>query len=140
MVEFALVLPVLLILLFGIFEFGYAFGQYLDVRHAAREGTRLAVVDFAGNDVQGGAQSSAIVAETCSRMEMATDATVTISTAEGSSFEQGGFVEVTVSAPAEQVTGFFSAVLDSVNLSSTVQGRIEVNPRFAVPHTEACPS
>ncbi len=43
-VEMALVAPFLLILLLGIIEFGYIFGQYNEVRHAAREGARFAAV------------------------------------------------------------------------------------------------
>lgn len=44
-VEFALVLPVLVLLLIGIMQFGQAFSAYLAVTHAAREGARLASVD-----------------------------------------------------------------------------------------------
>jgi hypothetical protein len=43
-VEFALVVPVLILLLFGIIQFGMAFGDQLAITHAAREGARLAAV------------------------------------------------------------------------------------------------
>lgn len=39
-VEFALVLPVLILLVFGIIEFGLVFNRWLSVTHAAREGVR----------------------------------------------------------------------------------------------------
>ncbi len=39
-VEFALVLPVLILLVFGIIEFGFVFNRWLGVTHAAREGVR----------------------------------------------------------------------------------------------------
>jgi Flp pilus assembly protein TadG len=42
--EFALVLPLLLILLFGIVEFGIAFNRAQAVEAAAREGARLASI------------------------------------------------------------------------------------------------
>jgi len=42
-VELAVVLPVLLLILLGIAEFGRLFHAYLTVEHAAREGARLAV-------------------------------------------------------------------------------------------------
>jgi hypothetical protein len=45
LVEFALLAPLLILLLFGIIEFGWLFGQYNDVKHGAREGARLAAVD-----------------------------------------------------------------------------------------------
>ncbi len=44
-VELALVLPILIMILFGIFQFGLVFNSYLAVTHAAREGARLASVD-----------------------------------------------------------------------------------------------
>ncbi len=44
-VEFALVLPILLLLVLGIINFGYVFGQKLSLNQAVREGARLAVVD-----------------------------------------------------------------------------------------------
>jgi Flp pilus assembly protein TadG len=47
LVEFAMLAPLLIILLLGIVEFGYLFGQYNEVRHGAHEGARLAAVDDA---------------------------------------------------------------------------------------------
>ena len=41
-IEFAIAAPLLFLLLFGIIDFGWAFSQNLDVKHAAREGARLA--------------------------------------------------------------------------------------------------
>jgi len=43
MVEMALVLPVLLILLFGIIEYGWVFLRVTQVNEAARRGVRMAV-------------------------------------------------------------------------------------------------
>lgn len=43
--EFAIVVPVLLILLFGMLEYGFVFQAQLAVTHAAREGARMAAVD-----------------------------------------------------------------------------------------------
>lgn len=42
-VEFALVVPILLLLLVGIMEFGLAFSADLNLQNATREGARLAV-------------------------------------------------------------------------------------------------
>src|SRR5690606_13312915 len=61
LIEFALILPLLLLLILGIVEFGWLFGQYNDVRHGAREGARFAAVDAgAFND---------ILAHVCSSMD-----------------------------------------------------------------------
>ena len=45
LVEFALILPVLLLLILGIVEFGYAFTVYTGMFNAAREGARYGVVN-----------------------------------------------------------------------------------------------
>jgi Flp pilus assembly protein TadG len=47
LVESALITPILLLFIFGIFEFGFAFRDYLTVANATREGVREASV--AGN-------------------------------------------------------------------------------------------
>jgi Flp pilus assembly protein TadG len=44
LIEFALVLPLLLIILLGIIEFGFLFQRYEVVTNAAREGARMAVL------------------------------------------------------------------------------------------------
>jgi len=43
-VEFALILPLLVMMVFGIFQFGIAYNNWIALTHAAREGTRLAAV------------------------------------------------------------------------------------------------
>jgi Flp pilus assembly pilin Flp len=45
LVEFALVLPLLLILLLGLLEFGKAFNYWIDTTHLANQGARWAVVN-----------------------------------------------------------------------------------------------
>ena len=44
-VEFALVLPILLLLLGGIIDFGFAFNTQISLTHAAREGVRVEALD-----------------------------------------------------------------------------------------------
>jgi Flp pilus assembly protein TadG len=44
-VEFALVLPILIVLLFGLLDFGKAFNYWIDETHLANEGARWAVVN-----------------------------------------------------------------------------------------------
>ena len=45
LVEFALVLPLLLVLLFGMLDFGKAFNYWIDGTHLSAEGARWAVVN-----------------------------------------------------------------------------------------------
>jgi Flp pilus assembly protein TadG len=49
LVEFAILMPLLLLLILGIIEFGWLFGQFNDVRHGAREGARFAAVNGGTN-------------------------------------------------------------------------------------------
>jgi Flp pilus assembly protein TadG len=53
MVEFALVLPVFLLLVFVVFDFGRAINYWIDETHLASEGARLAAVNAsAGGDIR----------------------------------------------------------------------------------------
>ena len=53
LIEFALSLPLLLLLIVGIFDFGFLFQQYAVLTNAAREGARMAVLTgYLDADVQ----------------------------------------------------------------------------------------
>lgn len=66
LVEFAVIAPLLLILVLGIVEFGWLFGQYNDVKHGAREGARFAAVN---GGVDSGTSSTDIAIRACEAME-----------------------------------------------------------------------
>ena len=51
LVEFALILPILILLLVGIFDFGRAVYAFNTINNAAREGLRLAIVDQNCDDI-----------------------------------------------------------------------------------------
>lgn len=59
MVEFALVLPLLLLIVFGIIQFGIAYNHYLTVTDAARVGARKAAVSRRSPDPVGAAVQAA---------------------------------------------------------------------------------
>lgn len=59
LVEFALLAPLLIILLLGIVEFGWMFGKFNEIRHGAHEGARLAAVD-----------DGAVLGNTCAAMNL----------------------------------------------------------------------
>jgi Flp pilus assembly protein TadG len=69
-VEFALLLPVLLLLLFGVIDFGRAINAQITLTQAAREGARLASV---------GQSSSTVVSRTQSAATGLSGVTVTVS-------------------------------------------------------------
>src|SRR5919106_5744427 len=52
LVEFALVLPLFVLLLFGILDFGRAVLAYNSISNAAREGSRTAIVNQRVSDIQ----------------------------------------------------------------------------------------
>ena len=61
-VEFALVLPILLTLVFGIVEFGWAFGQQVSLGNAAREAARTMAIHWAESDAEAEAISEGLAA------------------------------------------------------------------------------
>jgi Flp pilus assembly protein TadG len=58
-VEFALLLPVLLLIIFGVIDFGRAINAQITLTQAAREGARLASLGYSTSAVQARAQSAA---------------------------------------------------------------------------------
>jgi len=110
-VELALVLPILLMLLFGIFQFGLVFNSYLAVTHAAREGARLASVDK---------YSESVVIE---RATPVTPTSVTINYPNGKA--QGEPVTVTVNDDFTLEIPFYGTV--NIPLSGSATMRMETS-------------
>lgn len=140
-VEFALIAPLLVLLIFGIIEFGFAFGQYLDVRHGAREAARLASVNYNPNNrTSPSNQAADLVSDACDRMELADDVDVVLSlVGTGTNSRRAGqFAAVRVEAPVQQLTGFFTPVLGAVVLDSEIEMRLEQDVTWASPYTGSC--
>ena len=99
-VEFALVLPILLLLVLGIFEFGRAYQVQTTLSNAARDGVRvMALQDSA-------AAARATAAESASSLTL-TDAMIDVTPSSCSSATTApGQVSVTISYPFELVSGF----------------------------------
>lgn len=112
LVEFALLMPLLLLLVLGTIEFGYVLGQYNEVRHGAHEGSRLAAV----NDGD-------LINRTCNSMGLGSDVTVEF---DRSGNGIGDQASVTVSKPVDSLTGLglIEALLPN-NLSTTAEFRLE---------------
>jgi len=62
MTEFALVLPILVVLLFGIIQFGIAFNNYVTLTDAVRAGARKAAVSRASSDPAGTCKAAVLAA------------------------------------------------------------------------------
>ena len=110
-----MIMLLLITLLFGIMEAGWAFSQSVEIRNAAREGGRIAVVDFG--------TASEIANEVCNRAGITgAGAVVTVTRLPaGGPYES---IEVQVSKGYETLTGFLP-VFEGKTLSSTVEMRLE---------------
>lgn len=117
LVEFALVLPVLLLLLLGIIDFGRVLSAYYVVDHAARDAVRYASV--------GASDSTVIEAIQNDTAAFTATPSYTISPpADGR--VSGEPVTVTVSVPVQIIDPIMAAILGSTyTASASVQMRVE---------------
>jgi Flp pilus assembly protein TadG len=113
-VEFALVLPILMLLVMGAIDWGYYF--YVDqvVTNAAREGARAGTIweaDTEDSEAQSDAESTALDYLTRGGLDSGS-ATVTVSlldeTVSGKDID---LVSVTVSYPTSSLTGFLATFI-----------------------------
>lgn len=113
--EFAFVMPLLVLLLLGMAEIGWGLAQQIDVRHKAREVLRLAIVDSPVDEIVARACNDDIVAGSdIEAIELTTDV------------EPGSDATVTVTADLRQITGLFGIFWGpDPTISSTVEGRVE---------------
>ncbi|MGN0064610.1 MAG: TadE/TadG family type IV pilus assembly protein [Nocardioides sp.] len=127
-VEFALVMPVLLILVFGIIDFGLYFNRYAAVSNAAREGVRSASLGAKTGDI------NAVVKDFLSDLNTDEQIQVQVSckTPTGgncTSFDagavSGGTATVTVTVTQDWATPFGATFSDHMTLTKTSKMRIE---------------
>jgi Flp pilus assembly protein TadG len=116
LVEFALTAPFLILLLLGIIEFGYLFGEFNDVRHGAREGARAAAVNAGDN--------AFLHLRTCDAMDLTADVTVTFT--DGATGSVGDTAQVRVAATPGSLSGLgLIEMFLPASLESTVEFRLE---------------
>ena len=127
LVEFAILAPFLILLLFGIIEFAWVFATNLDVKHGAREGARITAVNTPDTG------NVDLAAEICSRMNIVgSDTATTITWASDGTPAVGEGVIVTVSTPLSTLTGIMDWAFGSgPTLDSTVEMRIEQPPDWS---------
>ena len=120
LVEFAIILPLVVLLLFGIVEASWAFSQANDARHGAREGARLAAVDW--GDV------TAIATEVCDRMDIGGSiVTVTLgaATSPADPGDRGSEGRITVQVTYQSITGFLDTWLGGKQITSDIDFNLE---------------
>ena len=139
LVEFAFIAPLLIALLLGTIEFGWAFYQDLNTRHGAREGARLAAVNYKSTATPTAAeQRDQIIAEACRRLDPDSfeAARMSLTAVDGvdagtTTNDVGDTVRVVVDADLKTITGFFDSILGGKHLTSTVEVRLEQEASFA---------
>ena len=116
MVEFTLVLPVLMVVLFGIIQFGITFNNYVALTDAVRAGARTAAVSRL---------SSTPTTDTVTRVKNASGDldSSKVSVTVTSTWVHGD--DVTVKATYPYSISLLGVVVASGNLSSTTTERIE---------------
>jgi Flp pilus assembly protein TadG len=132
LLEFAILAPFLIMLLFGIIEFSWLFATNLDVRHGAREAARQA----ATNDLSNPGSPEIDI---CSRMVLANRTSTEVSISRSGN-AIGQSITVTVDAAAETITGLLDWVIPSgTRLTSTVTLRLEQPPTWTPVSAVNCP-
>ena len=113
LVEFAMVLPILVLLVVGMMQFGLLFHEYLLVNHAAREGARVATLG--GSDAE-------IVAAVNTAAASASNTTIV-----PSARVRGAQVTITVTKQVALITPLFNALFpqNPVPVSGTSIMRVE---------------
>jgi Flp pilus assembly protein TadG len=130
LVEFALILPVLLLILFGLLDFGKAFNYWNDETHLAAEGARWAVVN--SNPGGGGQSLQQYIQQQADSSELRNLATVCVSFPSnpdtGSSGKVGDPVTVTVKSNYPWIPFLSSQLTLPAKISGTATMRLEAPP------------
>ncbi|GGF23937.1 hypothetical protein GCM10010954_23520 [Halobacillus andaensis] len=116
LVEMALVLPILLMLVFGIMDFGRIFHAYLTIDHAGREGARAASVG--GDD----AHIRAVIEDTASGLN---DSSLNIAISPEGDRDSGSEVRIILDYDIDFLTPVVGSLASPFNLSDTTVMRVE---------------
>jgi Flp pilus assembly protein TadG len=118
MTEFALVLPILVVLLFGIIQFGIAFNNYVTLTDAVRSGARKAAVSRHLSDPAGACRAQVIAAAAnLNQTELTKNLSCDSTWAPGS--------DVTVHADYPYDISLLGWVVFSGRLDTTMKERVE---------------
>ncbi|WP_422444893.1 TadE family protein [Thermoanaerobacterium sp. DL9XJH110] len=120
MVELALILPVIVLILFGILEFGRIFYSYIVITYAAREGARAGAVGKTDAEIIARVREAAPLPEADTRLHI-----VKLEPGEADRMPGLPFT-VEVAYDADLITPLFDSLLpDPVILKSRATMRIE---------------
>lgn len=126
LVEFALVLPIFLILLLGILDFGRAISAYNSVSNGARSGARVAIVNQDIDAISAAVESEAFGLDSVDVQFNPNAEGVPSCPASGQCCPRiGCVVEVSVSTEYVPATPIFSQLVGSITVQSASQMPIE---------------
>lgn len=121
MVEFALILPLLVLLLCGIIDFGWIFGNQITMNNASREAARFMAINY---DSTKPLEDNETVAEGIMQARLTTmdDANLSVTLS-----VSGEVVMVSASYPLPILTPLLSTILgdDTITIDSSTSMRIE---------------
>ncbi|MEW6622200.1 MAG: TadE/TadG family type IV pilus assembly protein [Bacillota bacterium] len=106
LVEFALIIPIFLLLLFGLIQFAVILNAQITVTAAAREGARIAVLGVSETEIKTRVKDSA---STGILLNEITNDDISISTPEGTG--KGKPISVEVNATVQIIVPFLNGIL-----------------------------
>ena len=141
LVEFALVVPMLLILLFGIIDFGLGLRAYISVSSATREGARYAAVgnpagtfSAGGSGDCNGTMTTSAVGKVCSNLKglnLANIEDVSVTYPDGQAPGESVVVQLDYEyeyiTPVQRIVNFLSggSIADTLTISAKTDMRLE---------------
>lgn len=122
----AMITPFLVLLLLGIIEFGWFFGQFNEIRHAARDGARFAAVSTPDIDGDSDFDEDDVLTAVCAALNLAGSnrVDVDIQQVTGDQIGDTATIEVTVDTPSLSGAPIISSFIPS-NLTNEVTFRLE---------------
>lgn len=128
LVEFAIVLPVLMTLIFGIIEFGIVYNDYIGLRQGARDAARQAVVaDFGALSCSpvGYSDSGDSRNLMCLTKDRSEQDDVRVKVIVPSPYVVGSTLTVCTQRGLQSYTGLFSGILNDIEIKTEVKMRVE---------------
>jgi hypothetical protein len=116
LVEFALIVPLLILLLFGIVDFGRIFHAYLTIDHAGREAARAASIGKDDTQVKSTAVTDAV------GIGLTTDKVVI---SPNGARVSGNDVSITITYPITFLTPVIGNIVGPITLEDTTVMRVE---------------
>lgn len=123
--EFAIVAPLLILLLLGVIELGWLFAQMNEIRHVAQEGARWGAVSRPEIDGVGSEDWGDLSARACGAANLPGPTSVVVTGSEGGG-AKGDTASITVTASVQSLTNL--AIIDTFlpsTLTNTATFRLE---------------